>query len=118
MLRVRDGILLIDTLLCPDEVRIPEFAFLAQDIGVASNELRIAASLIGAMTADFEPGLYRDGYRDALKELVTAKAERREVIWPIGGQEVAGRPAGLAEALRASLAAARARRAEHHSASA
>lgn len=118
VLRVREGILVIDTLLCPDEMRIPEFAFLAQDIDVASNELRIAASLIVAMTADFEPGLYRDGYRDALKELVTAKAERREVIWPTGGQEVAGRPAGLAEALRASLAAARAGRAEHHSASA
>jgi DNA end-binding protein Ku len=117
VLRVREGVLVIDTLLCGDEVRIPEFAFLDQDIDVASNELRIAASLIGAMTADFEPGLYR-GYRDALTELVTAKAERREVIWPTGGQEVAGRPAGLAEALRASLAAARARRAEHDRASA
>jgi DNA end-binding protein Ku len=114
VLRVREGILVIDTLLCGDEVRMPEFAFLGQDIEVASTELRIAVSLIGAMTADFDPGLYRDGYRDALKDLVTAKAERREVIWPTGGQQVAGRTAGLAEALRASLAAARARRAEHY----
>jgi DNA end-binding protein Ku len=118
VLRVREGILVIDTLFCGDEVRMPEFAFLGQDIHVATNELRIAASLIGAMTADFEPGLYRDDYRDALTELVTAKAERREVIWPTGGQEVAGRPAGLAEALRASLAAARDRRAGDDRASA
>jgi DNA end-binding protein Ku len=109
-LRGRDGVLVIDTLLCPDEVRVPEFAFLDQDIDVAPSDLRTAASLIGAMTADFEPGVHRDGYRDALEELVMAKARRREVVWPSGGQEVAGRPAGLAEALRASLAAARAGR--------
>jgi DNA end-binding protein Ku len=112
VLRGRDGVLVIETLVCPDEVRTPEFAFLGQDLDLVSSELRMAASLIGAMTADFEPGLYRDGCRDALHELVTAKAQRREIVWPAGGQEVAGRPAGLAEALRASLAAARARRDE------
>ena len=118
VLRARNGVLVIETLLCPDEVRVPEFAFLNEDIDVASSELRIAASLIGAMTADFEPGLYRDGYRDALEELVNAKARRREVVWPSGGQEVAGHPAGLAEALRASLAAARASQAGRDKASA
>jgi DNA end-binding protein Ku len=112
VLRARGGVLVIETLLWPDEVRLPEFAFLDQDIDVASAELRMAAALISAMTADFEPFLYRDGYRDALEELVMAKAGRREVVWPAGGQEVAGRSAGLAEALRASLAAARAIRAE------
>jgi DNA end-binding protein Ku len=118
VLRGRDGVLVMETLLCPDEVRVPEFAFLGQDIDLAPGELRMAASLIGAMTADFEPGLCRDGYRDALQELVMAKAGRHEVVWPAGGQEVAGRCAGLAEALRASLAAARARRAERGRASA
>jgi DNA end-binding protein Ku len=117
LLRARDGVLVIETLLWPDEVRIPEFAFLDRDIDVGSSELRMAASLIGAMTADFEPGLYRDAYRDALEELVLAKAGRREVVWPAAGQEVEGRPAGLAEALRASLAAARATRAERGRAS-
>jgi DNA end-binding protein Ku len=118
VLRARDGVLVIDTLLCPDDVRVPEFAFLNEDIDVASSELRMAASLIGAMTADFEPGRYREGYRDALEELVMAKAGRQEVVWPAGEQEVAGRPAGLAEALRASLAAARAGRGDRGRASA
>jgi len=118
VLNRRDGVLVIETLLCPDDVRIPDFAFLDQDIDVTSSELKMAASLIGAMTADFDPGLYRDGYRDALEELVIAKAERKEVIWPAWGQEVAGRPAGLADALRASLAAARAKPSERGRASA
>jgi len=110
VLRARDGVLVIETLLWPEETRIPEFAFLDREIDVGSNELGLTTSLIGAMTADFEPGRYPDGYRGALEEVVTAKAERGEVVWPTGGQEVAGRPAGLAEALRASLAAARAER--------
>lgn len=118
VLRARDGVLVIETLLCSDEVRAPEFAFLDEDVDIASSELRMAASLIGAMTADLEPGLCRDDYRDALKELVMAKTRRREVIWPTGGQEVAGQPAGLTEALRASVAAERARRAERDRASA
>ena len=117
-LRAHDAVLILETLLWPDEMRAPEFAFVDQDIDVASSELKMAASLIGAMTADFEPRLYRDGYHDALKELVIAKAERREVVWPDGGQELAGRPAGLLEALRASLAAALASRAERGRASA
>ena len=110
VLCAREGVLVLETLLWADEVRIPEFAFLGHDIDVDSTELRMAASLIGAMTADFEPGRYRDGYRDALEAMVVAKAERREVVWPTGGQEVAGRPVGLADALRASLAAAQAAR--------
>src|SRR5258708_25083582 len=113
-LRARDGVLVIETLLCPDEVRIPEFAFLGQDIDVAPSELRTAASLISAMTADFEPGVHRDGYRDALEELVTAKAQRHEVVWPSGGQQVAGPPAGLAGAPRAGRAAAPAKPAARH----
>lgn len=112
VLRAWDGVLVIETLLYPDEVRAPEFAFLNEDIDVRSSELKMTASLIGAMTADFMPAHYRDDYCDALEELVMAKAGRREVIWPTGGQEVAGHPAGLAEALRASLAAVRASQAE------
>src|SRR5258708_20861101 len=80
-LSARDDVLVIETLLCPDEVRLPEFAFLGQDIDVAPSELRTAASLISAMTADFEPGVHRDGYPGAAERLVTAKAQRHEVVW-------------------------------------
>src|SRR5258708_14956689 len=107
-LRARDGVLVIETLLCPDEARIPEFAFLGQDIDVAPSELRTVASLISAMTADFEPGVHRDRYRDALEELVTAKAQRREVVWPSGGQQAAGRPARAGGGPRAGHRARRA----------
>ena len=117
-LRPRDAVLVIETLRWPDEMRIPEFAFLGHDIQVSSSELSIATSLIREMTTDFEPGRHRDHDREAIEELLAAKIQRRDIVWPTAGQQVAGKAAGLSQALRASLLAARAARAERGSANA
>jgi DNA end-binding protein Ku len=106
-LRSRDGVLVLETLLWPDEVREAAFPFLDDDIEVRSQELKMAASLIDSMTVDFDPDEYHDGYREALQELVNAKAEGREVMQPEDEQGTEGEPASLAEALKASLTAAR-----------
>ncbi len=105
-LRTRDGLLVLETLLWPDEVRRPDFPFLEDDIEVRSQELKMAASLIESMTVDFDPDEYHDSYREALQELVNAKVEGREVVQPEGLAEAA-EPTSLADALKASLAAAR-----------
>jgi DNA end-binding protein Ku len=104
-LRTRDGLLVLETLLWPDEVRVPDFPFLDDDVEVRSQELKMASSLIDSMTVDFDPDEYHDRYREALQELVNAKVEGRELVAP----EAAAEPAettSLADALRASLAAA------------
>ncbi len=109
-LRTRDGLLVLETLLWPDEVRTPDFSFLDDDIQVRSQELKMASSLIESMTEDFDPAAYHDGYREALQELVDAKIEGREVTQP----EVAAseeEPTSLADALKASLDEARTGRA-------
>jgi DNA end-binding protein Ku len=106
-LRAREGVLVLETLLWPDEVRAAEFPFLDDDIEVRSQELKMAASLIDSMTVDFDPDAHRDGYREALQELVDAKVEGRDVVQPAGPESAAGEPASLADALRASLAVAR-----------
>jgi DNA end-binding protein Ku len=105
-LRTRDGLLVLETLLWPDEVRTPAFPFLEDDIEVRSQELKMAASLIESMTVDFDPGAYHDSYREALQELVNAKIEGRELVQPESPAEAA-EPTSLADALKASLAAAR-----------
>jgi DNA end-binding protein Ku len=105
-LRTRDGLLVLETLLWPDEVRTPAFPFLEDDVEVRSQELKMAASLIESMTVDFDPDAYHDGYREALQELVNAKIEGRELVQPESPAEAA-EPASLADALKASLAAAR-----------
>jgi DNA end-binding protein Ku len=105
-LRSRDGVLVLETLLWPDEVRGAEFPFLDDDVEVRSQELRMATSLIDSMTVDFDPDEYHDRYREALQELVEAKTEGREVMQPETGETPAA-PSSLADALKASLAAAR-----------
>jgi DNA end-binding protein Ku len=105
-LRTRDGLLVLETLLWPDEIRTPDFAFLDDDIEVRSQELKMAASLIDSMTVDFDPDEYHDHYREALQELVNAKVEGREVVQPETAIEPS-EPTSLADALKASLAAAR-----------
>jgi DNA end-binding protein Ku len=108
ILRARDGVLVLETLLWPDEVRDAAFPFLDDNIEVRPQELRMASSLIESMTVDFDPDEYHDHYREAVQELVAAKIEGREVVEPQTGAVEAGEPSSLADALRASLAAARA----------
>jgi DNA end-binding protein Ku len=105
-LRTRDGLLVLETLLWPDEIRTPDFGFLDDDIQVRSQELKMASSLIDSMTEDFDPAAYHDGYREALQELVDAKIEGREVAQPEAPASEE-EPTSLADALKASLAAAR-----------
>ena len=112
-LRVRDGVLVLETLLWPDEVRGPDFKFLDEDVDIRSQELKMAASLIDTMTEDFDPSLYKDTYREALEALVQAKIDGNEVVRPAGTAVPAGEPGGavdLTETLRASVAAAKASR--------
>jgi DNA end-binding protein Ku len=114
-LRVREGVLVLETLLWPDEVRAPDFKFLDEDVDIRTQELKMAASLIDTMTEDFDPSLYKDAYREALEALVQAKIEGNEVVRPAGPaipSDQAGGPADLAETLRASVAAAKATRAK------
>jgi DNA end-binding protein Ku len=105
-LRTRDGVLVLETLLWPDEVRGADFGFLDEDVEVRTQELRMATSLIDSMTVDFDPGEYHDRYREALQELVTAKTEGRDVVQP-GEAAAPAASTSLADALKASLAAAR-----------
>jgi DNA end-binding protein Ku len=105
-LRSRDGVLVLETLLWPDEVRAAEFPFLEQDIEVRPQELTMAASLIDSMTSDFDPDAHHDGYREALIEVVEAKIQGRELAQPSPLEIAAGPSTSLADALKASLAAA------------
>ena len=105
-LRSRDGVFVLETMLWPDEIRAPEFAFLEEDIDVRPQELQMASSLIDTMAGDFDADEYHDAYREALEAVIEAKAEGREVIQP---QEAGPEPAAtdLLAALRASVEAAK-----------
>lgn len=111
-LRVREGVLLLNTMLWPDEIRKPDFRFLDEDISVRPPELAMASSLIDSMTGEFQPDAFTDDYRAALQEVIEAKIEGREVVQP---EEVVEAPAAavdLMAALKASVERARVARGE------
>ena len=111
-LRVRGGVFVLETMLWPDEVRAPEFDFLAEQVEVRPQELAMAGSLIETLTGDFDPGRYKDSYREALQAVIDAKIAGREVVQPDAGQPTSGTVVDLMAALRASVAAAKAGRGE------
>ena len=111
-LRVRDGVLVLETMVWPDEVRAPDFGFLDEDVTVRPQELAMAESLIESMSADFDPDLYHDEYRQALEKVIEAKIEGREVVEQPVQEEDTGSVVDLMAALRASVAAAKKGRGE------
>ncbi|TDC35937.1 Ku protein [Micromonospora sp. 15K316] len=111
-LRVREGVLLLNTMLWPDEVRRPDFGFLDEDLKVRPPELAMASSLIDSMTGDFEPDVFTDDYRAALQEVIDAKVEGREVVQPEEVEEAPAAAVDLMAALKASVERARSARGE------
>lgn len=109
-LRVRDDVLVLNTMLWPDEVRRPDFEFLEQPVEAREPELAMAASLIDSMTGDFNPGAYTDNYREALQQVIEAKVSGREVVAPARREGEAGPAGDLMAALTASVERARAAR--------
>ncbi|GAB3456959.1 non-homologous end joining protein Ku [Actinophytocola sediminis] len=103
VLRIRDQVIVLETMLWPDEIRAPEFPFLHQDIQLADDELAEAVALIDALSEQFSPARYTDRYREALAELVLAKIEGDELVRPTAAKQEE-RASDLLSALRTNLA--------------
>lgn len=111
-LRVRDRVLVLETMSWPDEVREPDFAFLSEDVAPRPQEMSMAESLIENMSGDFEPERYSDEYREALESVIEAKVAGREVVERKPAPAEDGRVVDLMAALRESVEAARREREE------
>jgi len=111
-LRVRANVLMLNTMLWPDELREPAFPVLDADVETRPAELTMATSLIESMATDFDPKRYTDDYRLALQEVIESKVAGREIV-PVPEDPAAPTPAAdLMAVLRASVERARAARAE------
>lgn len=60
----------------PKELELPEEEL--DKLGVSEKEMEMAQRLIESMIADWEPGKYRDTYREELKGYIRRKAEAGE----------------------------------------
>jgi DNA end-binding protein Ku len=106
-LRVRDGVIVMETMIWPDEVREPVFGFLDSDVDLRPQERQMAESLVASMSGDFDPSEYTDDYREALQQVIDAKVEGREIVETEDRQPNAGNVVDLMSALKASVEAAK-----------
>jgi DNA end-binding protein Ku len=116
-LRARDDILLLQTMLWPDEIRDMQSVAPSDDVVVRPQEIDMAQSYIETLSGDFEPSEYSDSYREALEELIEAKVAGRELVPPQEAPE-SGQVIDLMAALRASVEQAKKERGEPASAGA
>lgn len=101
VLRVRGQVLMLTTMLWPDEIRTPDFPFLHQDVDVVVPAVRAAVDAIEKLSVAFVPEQYTDRHRTAMEELIAAKVDGRDVVRPVAVEEDAT-VVDLIAALRAS----------------
>jgi DNA end-binding protein Ku len=106
-LRVRDGVLVLETMLWADEIRKPDFDFLDSKVEPKAAELKMAELLIDSLSTDFDPAEYQDNYREALEEVIEAKVAGREVVTPPAPADGGAQVIDLMAALKASVEAAK-----------
>jgi DNA end-binding protein Ku len=101
------GVLMMETMIFADEVvstdeidDLPE----AKELKVSDREVKMAQQLIDSLSSDFEPGKYRDEYREKVLELIERKAAGEEIAVQPEAPEPKKVP-DLMAALEASLAA-------------
>jgi DNA end-binding protein Ku len=112
VLRVRDGVIVMQTMLWPDEIRKPDFANLDEDAKATKKELDMAKLLIEQLAGDYDPDDYEDDYANAVQALVQAKLEGGEVQAPAPAAEETGEVVDLLAALAKSVEKAKAARGE------
>ena len=79
-LRVRDGVLILQTMLWDDEVRAADFPILDETVRISAKERDMAAQLVDSLASDFDSSDFKDDYQEQLRTLVEAKLDKGEAL--------------------------------------
>ena len=80
-----DGVLVLELMHFADELADPGKLHIPKKIEVGKREMNMATSLIDSMSSKWNPGKYKDDYREALMEVIEEKVEA-------GGKEIEQKP--------------------------
>jgi DNA end-binding protein Ku len=103
------------TMIFADEVTAPERIDEikeAAEVKTTKRELDMAVQLVSSLAGDFEPGKYRDSYRQEVLDLIERKAQGEEIAVAPAPEQAAEPAPDLMSALKASLEAVRSRDAQ------
>lgn len=108
-LRAKDGVLVMETMYWPDEIRQPEFEELDGEVDLRKEEVKMAEMLIDGLTAKFDPDAFKDSSREAIESAAQKKVEGQEIVAPEAPEPT--KVVDLLEALKASVEATKKRKA-------
>jgi len=101
--RAEEGVIIMETMHWPDEIREPHFETLEDEVEIRDEEITMAEMIIDNLAGTFDPSAWNDESREAVEEAARLKVEGQEVVAPDLPE-----PAGvvdLMEALKASVEA-------------
>jgi DNA end-binding protein Ku len=110
VLRVRDDVIVLQTMMWPDEIRKPDFSVETGDVKPA--EVKMANMLVETLAGDFDAAEFEDDYAEAVESLVKTKIEGGEVKRTATSTKSSGEVVDLLAALQRSVDAAKTARGE------
>ena len=110
VLRVRDDVIVLQTMMWPDEIRTPDFSVETGEVKDA--EVKMAHMLVETLSGDFDPSEFEDDYAEAVQAVVKAKIEGGEVQRTETSAKTGGEVVDLLAALQRSVEAAKSSRGE------
>jgi DNA end-binding protein Ku len=103
-IRPKDGVLILETMFFPDEIRQPsEIENVPVRARAGERELKMAKQLINTLASDWDPKRYHDEYRERVLKLIRDKAKGKEVVLPEAKETT--KVADLMQALQQSIEA-------------
>lgn len=79
-LRVRDEVIVLQTIRWADELREADFPSTRSDVKISAREMKMARSLVEQFSEDYEPDRFVDEYQEQLQALIDAKLEHGDVL--------------------------------------
>jgi DNA end-binding protein Ku len=115
-LRVRDGRLMLQTMLYADELTDADELPLSdavERVELSERERAMADNLVESLSAGFDPGRYHDAYREQVLEIIERKLAGETEVVVVAGSPEPTSVVDLLAALEASVAEAKAARQRH-----
>jgi len=111
VLRVREDVIVMQTMMWPDEIRAADFG--SVDTSEAKPaEVKMAKMLVETLAGDFDASEFEDDYRGAVEEMVKNKIEGGDVKRTPEAKKSSGEVVDLLAALQRSVDAAKSARGE------
>lgn len=109
-LRAKDGMIVMETMFWPDEIREAEFEEMDAEVEIRPEEVEMAASIIDNLTKPFEGKDYVDKTREVIEDLAAKKVAGEEIVAPVSPEPT--KVVDLLDALKASVEATKSKQAK------